>query len=104
MTQKLKAQFRNAMISEVYAKALKECGYPAMYFLRMVEEDGGLETAKRLLHDQSLSYGFTFLYDRHRLDLTMEALILQPKWRPLFSDEELSIASKKLKDCGYDGV
>ena len=37
MTQKLEEQFREAMISEVYEKALKECGYPATYFMQLVE-------------------------------------------------------------------
>ena len=104
MTQKLEEQFREAMISEVYEKALKECGYPATNFLQMVEENGGLETAKQLLYDKNLSYGFLALEGYKRLDLTMEALILKPKWKPLFSAKELAIARKRLKDCGFPVV
>ena len=39
-----------------------------------------------------MSDGYTALWDRQRLDLTVEAVILDPKWRPLFSSEELGIA------------
>jgi len=32
----------------------------------------------------------------------MEYLILQERWSPLFTEEQKSIARKKLKQCGLD--
>lgn len=37
------------------------------------------------------------------LELTVEAMILQPKWRELFSAEERRIAVERLRDYGYTG-
>ena len=50
----------------------------------------------------SVSEGYTALWKRRRLDLTVEALILQPQWDKLFTDEERDIARKRLQGYGYD--
>lgn len=39
---------------------------------------------------------------RKRLDLTVEALVLQPKWATLFSEHELQTARKRLAEYGYE--
>ena len=66
----------------------------------MLTEHGGVETARRLL--PHMSDGFTELSQRNRLDLTVEALVVQSKWDELFSDEERQIALSRLRDCGMD--
>ena len=91
--------FHQAMFL-IYERAKDECGYIATRFREMVEENGGLEAAKKLLQ-KPLSEGFISLWERGRVDLTMEALILQPKWKVLFTDEELKIARIRLQDAGY---
>ena len=66
----------------------------------MLGDHGGVETAHRLL--PGMSDGFTELWKRNRLDLTVESLILQPKWLDLFSDDERAIARVRLRECGVD--
>ena len=51
----------------------------------MVVERGGLLTARYLLHAPTVSEGYAALWERKRLDLTVEAMILQPEWHALFS-------------------
>jgi len=68
----------------------------------MVGEHGGVEAAKSLLYTPGLQYGFTELWKCGRLDITMEALILQQQYSSLFTDQEREIARKRLTDCGYD--
>lgn len=87
----LENQFHGAMLS-IYKRAKIECGYNATRFLQMVNEHGGLEAAKILLHNKDLSEGFVALWERGRLDLTMEALILKPPWKELFTKEEREIS------------
>lgn len=42
------------------------------------------------------------MWDRGRLDLTMEAMIHDdPKWHPLFTPEELATCIKRLKEYRY---
>ena len=67
----------------------------------MVSDRGGLATARYLLHASSVSEGFTALWERRRLDLTVEAVVLQERFAPLFSDEERRIARARLREYGY---
>ena len=76
-------------------------GYRPTRFLRMVNEHGGLETARRLLHSDRLSDGFERLWEEQRLDLSVEAVVSREPWRGLFSELELAIASRRLEEMGY---
>lgn len=96
----LEAQFHEAMIN-VYEAAKREVNYPATYFLQMVLDAGGLDAARRLLAKQELSDGFTELYLKQRLDLTVEAQVIRPEFQPLFTPAEIAIAEKRLAELGY---
>lgn len=97
----IEKQFHRAM-RDVYANALRECKYNATRFIQMVENHGGVEAAKILLHTPGFQYGFTELWKCGCLKLTMEALVLQPQYAALFTDEEREIAKTRLQDCGFD--
>jgi hypothetical protein len=62
----------------------------------MVNEHGGLETARILLNAREVSDGYTALWERGRLDLTVEAVMLEPKWEALFSPAERVVAVDRL--------
>lgn len=95
------SQFDEAMLS-IYQRALAETRYRATIFLRMLNEHGGLETARLLIHSSSVSEGYTALWERNHLDLTVEAVIHDnPKWHPLFTEEELDICKQRLADYKY---
>jgi hypothetical protein len=96
----IERQFHKAMI-EVYESAKRETGYNATRFLQMISEQGGVATARQLLHSPQVSDGFTALWERRRLDLAVEAVILRPEFDPLFSDEEREIARERLDSYGY---
>jgi hypothetical protein len=92
-------KFHEAML-EIYRRATSEAGYTPTRFLAMVAERGGLDTARYLLHAPNVSDGYEALCKRGRLDLTVEALILQPQWGELFTDEEKRIAVGRLREYG----
>lgn len=75
-------------------------GYQPTRFRQMLAEHGGVETARRLIRGSATS-GFDKLWEHQRLDLSVEALVTDPKWRALFSDEEAKMASRRLKQYGY---
>ena len=88
---------------EIYRRAKLEAGYNATIFLRMVSDRGGLATAKYLINSPIASDGYTHLYERGRLDLTVEAMIVEnTRWHELFTSEELGAANIRLKKYGYD--
>jgi len=91
-------------VIEVYLAAKNEAGYNATRFLAMVSQHGGLETARILVNAPSVSEGYTALWERGRLDLTVEALILEDAWSTLFSSAECAKAAKRLRDYGYTGA
>jgi hypothetical protein len=101
MPTELEKSFHIAMLN-IYRSAKAEAGYNATRFLGSVSERGGYETARILLHASTVSDGYTALWERNRLDLTVEALILKSEWHDLFSDAERDIARQRLIDYGYD--
>jgi hypothetical protein len=96
----LRRQFDAAM-KDVYIRARAEAGYTATYFLGMLSDHGGVETARRLLHSSTVSDGFVALWERRRLDLTVENVILKPEFEALFGDEEREIARARLGEYGF---
>ena len=92
--------FAKAM-RDVYLRAKTEAGYNATYFLRMLSDHGPVETARRLITSRQPSEGFTQLWQRKRLDLTVEAQVLRPDFVDLFTDDERNACRRRLSDYGY---
>ena len=90
--------FTKAM-EQIYIDAVA-IGYRPTIFRRMLADLGGVETARRLIVSDATS-GFTKLWEKKRLDLSIEALILKSEWLPLFSAMEHQIARKRLSAYGY---
>jgi hypothetical protein len=86
---------RQALATEAYRRASKlDSGHYPPH----------LETARILLHSMNVSEGYTALWERGRLDLTVEALIHDnPQWHPLFTPEELAICTERLTQYEYLG-
>ena len=101
MTSNLEKEFDEAMM-DIYRRADREAKYKASRFLQMLNEHRGLATAQLLLHSSNVSEGYTALWERGRLDLTVEALILQSKWCTLFDDGERELARERLKQYGFN--
>jgi hypothetical protein len=81
-TETLVNQFDEEMLS-IYRRALTEAHYNATRFLGMLQEHRGLQTARLLIHATTVSEGYAALWERKRLDLTVETVIIDhPKWHP----------------------
>jgi hypothetical protein len=92
----LEARFDAAMLRS-YEVAGQEVGYWATRYLQLVRRRGGLDAARYLLAQRVTSDGYARLREAHRLDLTVEALVLEPDYAPLFTPEELATASGRLE-------
>lgn len=95
----LALQLHEEMV-EMFSVVGKETGYWGRYFLRSVKRNGGLQTAKRMLskklENPSEQKGFRALIEAGRPDLSLENLILQPKFRKLFTLNEINEAKFRL--------
>ena len=69
--------------------------------MRPVEEKDAMKTAHRALTGNRVSDGFYLLADKHRLDLSLEALAVDKRYTALFSDEEANNALTRLLSNGY---
>lgn len=86
----------------IYDQARRACNYNATMFRRMVLERGGLATAQALLANPGISSSLAELCLCRRLDLTVEAHVVKPEWRPLFTPDKIAIARQRLKELGYE--
>lgn len=93
--------FDKAMF-DIYRRAKDEANYPANIFLQMLTDTGGLTTAKTLINSSKPSDGYTALYMKGRLDLTVEAVVTESEqWSALFTDDEIRKAKKRLINYQY---
>lgn len=69
--------------------------------MRPVEPEAALKNARYVLSGSRISDGFRILADKGRLDLSLEALVVDKRFTSLFSDEEANNALMRLLDAGY---
>src|SRR5208337_4671097 len=93
----IEMEFQAAAIEEVYLRILRECGLKEDEFLKMIAQSSAVAAAKSLLAPGSVQVGFRGLKRRGRADLSVEHLVIQPKWCPLFTDDELALAKQRLR-------
>lgn len=96
----LEKRFEQEMI-DIYMTAKKECGYNASRFLQMLGAKGGLAAAKQLISKPGGTDGFTTLWEHGRLDLSVEAHVLNAEYAELFTDEERRMCRERLEQFGY---
>ena len=97
------ADFHEEMLS-LYRRTGTATGYWPSYFLRSVRKDGGLVFAKKLLAPTHTSKGFDKLVEAGRVDLSIEALVIEERYAHLFASEELKEARQRLErvpDSGF---
>jgi hypothetical protein len=93
-------EFGRRMI-DAYHRARKEAGYHAGYFRSMLAEHGPVLTARKLLAAPTVSDGFSALWEHERLDLTVEALVIEPQFAGLFDEKERETARNRLAQFGF---
>ncbi|GEL18380.1 DUF262 domain-containing protein [Pseudonocardia asaccharolytica] len=91
-------------VLEVIERCRTELRYNPRYFRVMVTQHGALGAARRLLAAPAVSDGFVTLWERQRLDLSVESLVVDERFAHLFTEEERETARKRLADFGYDPV
>ena len=69
--------------------------------IRPAEPAEALKNARRILSGRRLSDGFNQLQAKGRLDLTLEALVIDKRFTALFTDEEANEALTRLLEAGY---
>lgn len=90
-----------AFLREKAAEAKRELKYDPRQFLSMLSAEGGYSTVTKLVGGKNPSDGFVKLWECGRLDLSVEALVLETEWIRFFEEQLLKEAERKLKGAGY---
>lgn len=94
--------FRHLM--EALVRSMQECrliGYDPREFARMFNQHGPVGSVQLLLSTNLPSSGFFRLWSLKRLDLTVEAIALDPEHAGLFGAPELEEARRRLRALGF---
>lgn len=95
MNDEINKELRKEFL-EFYKEAERQYKFSSPIFIRMLNEHGAYETAKRLSSTASWQNGFDRLAKLGRSDLTVEHIILQDKYRSFFTEKELMNAQAKI--------
>jgi 5-methylcytosine-specific restriction protein A len=87
-----------AAMTEGYRRTGEEIGYWGRRYLQALRRAGGLATAKRMLKPRNAGQrkGLDALLEAGRPDLTTEAIVLEPRFKSLFTAAELAEAARRL--------
>ena len=69
--------------------------------MRPVTPETAMKNAHYALSGNRISDGFNQLASKRRLDLSLEALVVDKRFTSLFNDEEANNALMRLLDAGY---
>ena len=89
------ADFHDEMLS-LYRRSGMATGIWHHRFLRGVRQDGGLAYAKKRLAQEQRSTGFDDLVKAGRVDLSVEATVVEDRYAHLFEQQELERAQQRL--------
>jgi hypothetical protein len=95
----LQAAFQEAL-KDLLLKS-REIDPFAVYMLRRLEDESGLELAQSVLAAEGQQTGLLRLWQGDRLEISVEALVLRREFRALFSSDELAKAKKRLTGLDY---
>lgn len=101
--EKLKRDLKDRYISTY--NECKKFNYSPRAFLDMVVSDKDIvEVTRSLIHKEGGTSGFATLFENNRMDLSVEKIILEPRYRQLFTHEDLQAAYDRLKQFNYNGL
>lgn len=104
----LRQEFENE-VRDSFDKAIElKITVSPVVFDNLMANGGGVESVKRLLHDEissgDMKSGFRKLEEHipHRVDLSFEYLVARPKYAFLFSDDEVKFCRNLMQKYGLN--
>lgn len=95
----------HAEMENGYQRAGREIGYWANYFIRDLRVEGAVGSAKKMLRPQKkggVHRGLQRLLDAGRTDIALEHIVLQERFRHLFTEAELAEAQRRVDSFPVD--
>lgn len=99
-TPDLESRFDHEMHT-LYEQA-KSLDYFGNRFKQILDKHGGPETARRLLAVSEPQEGLFRLWEIGALEMSVEAAVLKPEFRNLFTDSQILEAKRRLDELEFD--
>lgn len=96
----LEEQFKEALYK--ICDEARQINYRPAQFEQMLHDWGAVATAQRLLGSEPTQYGLDRLWKLRRLDISLECVVLQPEFQPLFTEKQLDVARRRLSERGFN--
>lgn len=77
-------------------KCSTELGYNPQNMRELIYQYGPSDAVRRILNSRTVSDGYVRLWEAGRLDLAMETLVVDPRFKAMFSPEERAVAQGRL--------
>ena len=98
--EQLKRELRERYIS-TYNECKKFNYLPRVFLDMVVSNDDIVEITRRLIHKEGGTSGFATLFENGKMELSVENIILEHRYRGLFSRDDLQAAYVRLEQHGY---
>ncbi len=95
----MESTFTTALLEQL-SKAQKVCGVEETRLRQQAEKLGGVKAVQQMLSRRQETRQFVPLKQMKRLDLSVEALVIQGKFASLFTDEEVNTCLEALLEGG----
>lgn len=94
----LKDMFEKDMFY-IYEESKRRIGYNATRFLQMLRTHGGVETARQVIGKKDEPEGLKRLREHGCLEISVEAYVLKPEYKTLFTESEREICKKRIEEA-----
>jgi hypothetical protein len=101
MNEELENQLKNELL-EACRISREKFNYNPIRILQMLHEQKADEIAIQLITSPEPGEGFTKMWEKKALYLTVEAHVIKPEYAPLFTHEVIEKARTRLHDYGYE--
>lgn len=95
----MESTFTTALLEQL-SKAQKVCGVDETRLRQQAEKLGGVKAVQQMLSRRQETRQFVPLKQMKRLDLSVEALVIQGKFASLFTDDEVNTCLEALLEGG----
>ena len=99
--EQLKRELRERYIS-TYNECKKFKYFPRAFLDMVVSNDDIVEITRRLIHKEGGTSGFATLFENGKMELSVENIILESRYRELFNIEDLQAAYNQLERHEYN--
>lgn len=96
--EKLREEFAEAVRESI--KKCHDMGFEPVRLEKMLREQHPVEGAIQLIVSGEFQDGFKFIISQGMEDITVESLMLQPRFAGLFSSDQLDVAAWRLRTVG----